>query len=253
MNIYDIAIAPGAARQIDVQADYIYFRTGSAGGGDTTVVFQPISGGEAVYLQPGQAYKMPAALRGKNVSWILRNLKGESTIAGVLLMGEGEFQDNRVSGAVEVIDGGRNRTMANQAFDGSAYAGAAVGMFPHVQLYNPPNSGRRVVIKRIGATRQSGGAVGVTISQTMLADLQYTVSSKLSGGAPSVAQLRAAQRAAPPAEQGIASLSLQAGVLMERLYQEPVVLLPGWGLTLWSNVTNTDVNGAYEFVEELIG
>lgn len=252
MNIYDIGIEPGGVHTINVQADYIYFRTGSAGGGDTTVVFQPASGGESVYLQPGQAYKMPAAMRGKNVTWVLRNLKGEGRIAGVILMGEGEFQDNRVSGSVEVIDGGRNRTMANQAFQGTAYAAAVAARFPQVQLFNPANSGRRVVIGRVSTTTAQGGAVGIVITIEQTAVLDRRASSKLSGGARSIAEMRTGNTVAVPAGEALASNSAPANVAADRTYLEPVVLMPGYGLTVYANALGADVVAAFEFCEEAL-
>lgn len=256
MNIYDIAIAPGAGRQIDVQADYIYFRTGSAGGGDTTIVFQPISGGEAVYLQPGQAYKMPAAMRGKVVSWIIRNLKGEGTINGVILMGEGEFQDNRVSGSVEVIDGGRNTTMAGRAF---MLAGGVLGGANQCGawgLWNPANSGKQLVISAYAASSAVAGAVSVRNTVVQLAqDNGARGAQKKIGGAaiPGVARymqesmVNGVRRAG---EEDYDYSFIQPNSTLLRTFKEPIIVMPGAGLHMLFQTTASILNGTFEWVEE---
>lgn len=252
MNIYDIAIAPNAGRQIDVQADYIYFRTGSAGGGDTTIVFQPISGGEGVYLQPGQAYKMPAAMRGKVVSWIIRNLKGEGTIEGVLLMGEGEFQDNRISGAVEVIDGGKNRTRAGIAFWSGIFRATATNLNPTVQLFNPVSSGKVLVVEQLVVTATVSGGVRGGIYNQALPTLTNAPINKLSSGPQSVAKHYSDDTAAKPwatmFDFGV--IASQAALIK---LSEPILLMPGYGLCMHAGgQAGQAITANIEFYEEAI-
>lgn len=100
MQFYDINIAPSDAREIQVQGDYVYYLSGSAGGADSTITLRDVSGSDTVLLKPGQAYRLGTG--GRNVRWIVGNYAGTGTIVGLLLMGEGEFSDNRISGSVEV-------------------------------------------------------------------------------------------------------------------------------------------------------
>jgi hypothetical protein len=255
MNIYDIGIEPGGVHTINVQADYIYFRSGSAGGGDTTVVFQPNAGGESVYLQPGQAYKMPAAMSGKNVTWTLRNLKGEGKIAGIILMGEGEFQDNRVSGSVEVIDGGKARTLAGMAFSIATAPGSAVTVNSRVAILNPAGSAKNLVVESIAfapdalatANLYSGaGPIGIAdpgfsknmgmAAQISVAQVSRDVTTQTSG----------------PGTAALWQMAAQAGARDVWTPTEPIVIPPGKSLIIWCNVKNVNFAALFEWFEESI-
>jgi len=255
MNIYDIGIEPGGVHTINVQADYIYFRTGTAGGGDTTVVFQPSSGGEAVYLQPGQAYKMPASMRGKNVTWVLRNLRGEGKIAGVILMGEGEFQDNRVSGSVEVIDGGKARTLAGFAYMGGVSVAGQAGTYSHVQLFNPAGSAKNLILE--GMLISSSAAAQVDFGpQTLQLDQLFPVkpvSKKFSaGGADTVAVTRRQNAVSTLLGNAFANVMIQASATVPVKFTEPVVVAPGFGVMVQSETLSAALTVTFEYFEESV-
>lgn len=100
MQYYDINIAPGAVRRINAPGGYIYFLSGSAGGADTTILVRNESGSEAIKLKPGQAFRLPVG--GQYLNWIISNFSGAGTIIGELLIGEGDYFDNRISGTVDI-------------------------------------------------------------------------------------------------------------------------------------------------------
>jgi hypothetical protein len=252
MNIYDIGIEPGGVHTINVQAEYIYFRTGTAGGGDTTVVFQPNAGGESVYLQPGQAYKMPAAMRGKNVTWVLRNLKGEGRIAGVILMGEGEFQDNRVSGSVEVIDGGKARTMANTAFMMMAFSAANPAAYSMAQLWNPIASGKNLIVEQLVCSSSGTAASGIFArfnSAPLAGGSSKAGTSKKAFGAPAIGMAQSFQVTPIPATTSDNFLTLDKNNKAIK-FSEPLCLPPGTGLFLFNLTVNEDLTATFEWFEE---
>jgi len=250
LNIYDIAIPPNTGRQIDVQADYIYFRTGTAGGGDTTVVFQPLAGGESVYLQPGQAYKMPAAMRGKNVSWVLRNLKGEGTIIGVLLMGEGEFQDNRVSGSVEVIDGGKARSLAGIACIGMVTSNAQAGNISHVQLWNPADSTKNLIIEQVLSVSGVTPGIWHAVTNGEIGPVAAAITAKRIGtGYSGKAQLRQV-KSVSQLGQLITLINSPVGVTGSFKPNEPIVLPPGFGYLLFPQAAAADITATFEWYED---
>jgi hypothetical protein len=255
MNIYDIGIEPGGVHTINVQADYIYFRTGSAGGGDTTVVFQPNAGGESVYLQPGQAYKMPAAMSGKNVTWTLRNLKGEGKIGGVILMGEGEFQDNRVSGSVEVIDGGKARTLAGFAYMGAGAILGEASKYPHVQLFNPAESGRNIVLESMLISVTLASTVDFGPQAVQLAEVfpAAPVSKKFKAGAtPTVGVIRRQNAVSNQLGNAFANIMVQPSATVPIVFTEPVVIMPGMGMMVQSESVNNTMAVTFEYFEESV-
>ena len=252
MQDFDINLAPGTVRVIDCQADYIYYRAGSAGGADAAIEFASRSGGETVFLYPGQAYRIPARLSGLGSSWSMKNRKGEATIIGSVILGEGEFQDNRISGSVEVIDGGKNRTLANQAFMGAKYVPGVAGNTPEAQLWNPPGSGKRLIVERITRTCANGGGVGVFWSNQQGATFAGNPLSKLAGGAASVAQLRTTSTVGNQTAPYLFNDVLLAGVAVSFQLIEPIIVPPGWGLTVGNTVIAGDVIGGFEYFEETI-
>ena len=255
MNIYDIAIAPGGVHTINVQADYIYFLKGTAGGADTTIVFQPSAGGESVYLQPGQAYKMPAAMRGKNVTWVLRNLKGEGRIAGVILMGEGEFQDNRVSGSVEVIDGGKARTMANMAFTASAAVGSDATTGPAIYLQNPAGSGRVIVVKSFNISVEAALTYGLCWVDGVTGGEQSAeaIVSKSQAGAFAAKIFRHSTGTQKVGlKNSFAMGSLAANGSAMTVFQEPIVLRPGMQLMAFATTGPGTILTTWECIEEVL-
>lgn len=251
MQDYDIKLAPGEVRLINVQADYIYYRAGSAGGADAAIEFAPRSGGESVFLYPGQSYRVPVGAR-MGADWTLRNRKGEATIIGQILMGEGSFQDNRISGAVEVIDGGKNRTMAGAAFLGGTAAIGSATQYTHLQLASVA-VGRRVVIKTIMIFTNATQQVNVTTNPGLLGTLEGYARSKKVGGAASTAQMRSALTAGLTGSAPFYTFpTVTGGVPFLLTLQEPMVLENGENLLVEAASVGTYLGATFEFIEEVI-
>jgi hypothetical protein len=250
MQVFDINLKPGESRPVDVQASYIYFLNGSAGGVDSTISVTPTGGGETVYLKPGQAYKMAGAAPVM-ARWTIANLKGEGTIIGQVLMGEGEFSDNRVSGSVEVIDGGKARTYANVAFMGNLFQAGQANNFSAVQLFNPAGSAKNLVVQQIGMTSgNSASGFGISFYNAQLPTVGAYGKSKKSGGPDSVARMASGIVAAVP---GTTLCGIDTATKNCK-FTEPLVIAPGWGAVV-TNVTLATDTGAnlsatFEYYEE---
>lgn len=249
MQFFDISIAPGQVRTIDVQGSYVYFVSGSAGGADATIALRNETGGDTVLLKPGQALRLRDGM--EHVRWVVSNYRGEGTITGVLFMGSGDFRDNRISGSVEVVDGGKSRTLAGAAFMGYVGASALAPNYPYAQIWNPVGSGKFVVVEQIALWSVVAGALVVTHDDAARASLGNAGLSKRQGGSAPVAEFRYEAMAARHTT-GLTAIAVQANVTELVKFTEPVVLPPGAGLSVFhvENTVNTHVNGTFEWYEE---
>jgi len=253
MQVFDLKIAPGAVRFIDVRAAYIYFLNGSAGGGDTTIAFQPESGSETVYLKPGQAYKIPTGDR-IGTRWTMTNVKGEGTIIGQVLMGEGEFTDNRVSGSVEVIDGGKARTLAGVAFSAWVSAPGVAGVRSVVQLQNPAASGKNVVVERIAVASQVSTGFEVRPGLADVGGGFGTAASKLVTNGALVVSSAIFKVGTRAVDTTSTLYLLNAAIGTQAAWRplEPIVIAPGGILSIVGQSLNADVAASMEWYEDKI-
>jgi hypothetical protein len=256
MQDFDVTLAPGQVRTIDVQADYIYYRAGSAGGADASIEFAPVSGGETVFLYPGQSYRLPPRGSGMGSAWALRNRKGEAPIIGSILMGEGAFQDNRISGSVEVVDGGKNRTRSKVAFMAVVSEGIPnVGMYLNHQIWNPAGSQRVIVLERV-TTSTAADLMHFSMArssvQVGVAAVTGPICKDLSG-APSVAQLRIDKNGAASAKADMFNvLYLPKAIAFVYTLLEPIVISPGTGVNVTAGAVDKDLPTVFEYYEEAL-
>ncbi len=249
MQSFDFNLAINDVRRVEVLADYVYYLEGSAGGADSTIGLKTETGSDTVLLKPGQAFRLP---RGQSSArWIITNNAKQAAIVGRLFLGEGDFSDNRISGSVEVIDGGKNRTLANSAFAGGAYCPALASNYPQVQLWNPSGSGVNAIITGFGGG--SSGAIAsiasaIKTSGGSLASLAQLGLSKLAGGAAAKCQLRYGN-SLTLAVPNLTSIQAQANVAQLYKFSEPIVLPPDTGLLLVANGVGADLNAFFEFSE----
>lgn len=251
MQLYDITIAPNTTRQLDAPGSYFYYYSGNAGGADSTITMRGLSSGLRIVLKPGQAFRLP---RGESeTSWVLTNFSNTATILGTVIVGDGDITDNRITGSVEVIDGGKNRTLANQAFAGMCYVGPVAGQYALSQIWNPVGSGKNIFIEQISIALGSTGTADFGFSNTQLANLSSVATNKTSGGTGSTAQLRYSNAASTPAFSIVASFTTAANSTSQ-LYKftEPLLIKPGYGLNVNTYTIGQATWFNSEFFEESI-
>lgn len=223
----------------------VAYVSGNALGLDDGIIIRPERGGSAVELQPGQSFTFTERFQQLRIAARTQAV----TVAGKILVGEGSFTNNRVGGDVNVIDGGKNRTLANQAF--WAYAGqtAGAGVLPIVMLFNPSNSSTRTIVKQIRVASPTASFISIGIHNAVLADGPFNVRSKLANGANAAAKMYRDNLAASPATN-IESVSVAANIPTTITFTEPVVLPPGFGLMAWNQTLGTSLTMALECSEE---
>jgi hypothetical protein len=255
MQLYDITLTTSQTRQLDAPGSYFYYYAGSAGGADATITLRGLSSGLRIILKPGQAFRLPNGTIEN--AWVMTNYAGTSTIIGTVIVGNGDITDNRVTGSVEVIDGGKNRTLANQAFIGYGYANAAAGNYSYTQLWNPSNSGKRIVIEQI----TSGVFVGTVpvvmnfaMTNAVFATSASNAQSKLTGGVNSVMEIRTDTNVNSGSTRFPTRFWDQYVEATSRMWdlqpKEPIVVTPGYGIVISCGNVNTAFTTNIEFYEE---
>lgn len=158
-----------------------------------------------------------------------------------------------VSGNVSVIDGGKSRTLAGQAFMSDSSVSAVAGQYSHVQLKMPAASGNnRAVIRQIIIGSATAGNPAIKQYDTDLTTLNGTGPSKDINGTVSTAELRAQTNAAQLGTgRVLASEFLIASTQAPLLVMgEPIVLRPGRGIIVYHSVVNANLSAAFEWIEE---
>jgi hypothetical protein len=150
-----------------------------------------------------------------------------------------------VSGTVSTVNGEMARVLDGRAFSSYAYQAGIAGEFSAVQLWNPAGSGKNLIVTGIFA--DSTGRLGAKFDSAQKGYFALAGLSKLSGAANSDIGTRPYSQAA----------SLMGDVLTfpdlgNSDFLEPLIVTPGYGLSLFRNVVNTAIECSFRWFEELI-
>lgn len=252
LQYYDFnAQTTGASFPVASPGRFLYYLSGSAGGADSTIAVRAGNTGQSVLLKPGQSVRL--ADSDKTVdTWFISNYAKAQPILGQLLVGDGFFDDNRISGSVEVIDGGKSRTLAGAAFMGGVQGGSVAAQYTHVQVWNPAASGKNVIVESVTYSSGGNGGIYIRTNAAALANLTGNGPAKLANGAASAAELRYASLGAFQGGGNMLVLNLAAGQFSTFNFKEPVVLKPGNGILVIQTIGGNDVNAAFEWYEESV-
>lgn len=248
MMNFPLNLAVGAAQPVYQVGNYVYYKSGSAGGADPSIKVKTDLGDEYI-LQPGQGFRLDNRVFG-NLQ--ITNAGGVNTIIGQVLIADGGFFDNRVTGSVEVIDGGKNRTLAASVFYGYGYSVPVANQYGYVQLYNPAASGKRVVLGQITyAANQAASVIGhLTIYSSGLASFWGNAKNKNIGAPDSSAQIRTQQSAGVLSTAYMADLYMPGALNQTLKFNEPIILTPGTGVMIDSPM-GVGLSANFEFYEEV--
>lgn len=249
-QIYVYAVPANGVVSIPVEGSFfkIIASTGPVSvGGDAFGSIGPILAGQGLKDEK---------FRGLQV----QDVSGSVNVVKILIADRG-FVDDRITGEVSVIDGGKSRVISNSAFFGYGVGPNAAGQYAYAQLWNPVGSNKRVVIEALTTGIFTGGTVPNVVNyamvQTQMSTLQSAGKSKLSGGANSSASFYSETSAIQIAARfpGASFFDLYFEAVNRPFVQkfvEPVVLLPGWGFVTVCSAPNTVTTNNFEFYEEPI-
>lgn len=238
---YDFNLAPNSGTVMDIAGKFFKYRSG------TGVITVRTSKGGSVDLLPGQGVW--------NVEFTSLTIKDKSGAqnAGVILAGDFDFHDDRITGTVDVVDGGKARSLSGSAFSLTFKTDPAAGMTSRLGLWNP-SANKNVVIESIAMS--AAAALSVTIYKGPLLNWPAGAGAPKSQGsaAASVAQASADALVSTftPGTQSMWSLSVAASGKDIWVPKEPIILTPGTGIVMWAQAWNMGFNGSFEWFEEAV-
>jgi hypothetical protein len=237
---YNFRLAANSTQNLDVPGDYL--KVISATGAIRVRTVE----GWMKDLLPGQGVK------GLNFQRLILEDRSGSANVGTIAVGIGadSIVDDRITGSVEVIDGGKSRTLTNQAYNGYVYQTGAAGQYPHVQIWNPISATTRVIIKQFRLGTTTAGFISFGIHNAEFTVNQFNVRNKLSGGANGVAFQYSDSLAAQTMSSPFESLPVSANVIATVTLVEPIVLLPGFGFVANHGTVATFLTFGVELTEE---
>lgn len=139
-------------------------------------------------------------------------------------------------------------------FTGFVTSPATASAYGHLQFWNPAASGKRAYLERITLSQGTSGTVIVDSVTAALANLSNTggVNQKLGGAAGSIElryEANAAQLVAQPYIWANKCQQLEPVVLD---IHKPIIVLPGYGVTITAEAVNNNVYGVFQWREYAI-
>jgi hypothetical protein len=159
----------------------------------------------------------------------------------------------QVTGTVQVINGELSRVANNEAFSGPAAVTASAGQYADSQLWNPPASGKNLVVTRMSVfSVTAAGVVHISSNAAALTTLNQYGKSKKIGGAAGVGQLRyASSVAAIAVNPRLQSVALDAAFkILDLPLSEPLLVPPGSGIVVEHSAVANHLNATYQWYEE---
>ncbi|PJC99798.1 hypothetical protein GQ37_005685 [Janthinobacterium sp. BJB1] len=234
---YDFNLPPGGALNLEVKGKFFKYRSGAG------PIRVRASKGGYVDLLPGQG---------------VRNLDYESLTvvdrsgannAGVLVAGDFDFQDDRITGTVDIMDGARTRTLANMAFLADT-ALSPGGSYATLQLWNPVGSGKNVMLEQLTISVDAATAISMWDSTAPKLTPGLNPSPKLLGGASGVARTFSDNPGVAYTGVRNGSLNCQSNGSFIFPMKGPIVIPPGRGFVVQSGTITTILRCMFEFFEE---
>lgn len=218
-----------------------YFKVKSSTGSLTVIgdTFGNLSG-----LLAGQG------LRDTNFSRLTLVDETGAQNSGFLLVSDGTFIDDRVTGEVSVIDGELAKTKSGNSYIAFASILAVAAQNSYLELFNPAGSNKRLIISDIVSSSSSVAAAAINkITATMgAAAVPYT---KLFNGSASTAISKTAgsTNTIIPGVT-IENQFINAYTPYARQYKQPITIDPGFGIVVWNTQANSNFVSAIQFTED---
>lgn len=169
-----------------------------------------------------------------------------------VFVGSGDAGTRKTSGNVVVIDNDRNKALSGGSFSGSIFSGVDSG-FPYVQIWNPEDSGKILVITNLVISMNSSGNAEVFFENSKSGNLKQGASNKKSGGVIPIAEFRGGMKPVIPTYPlgGLLSVFIQGNIPHPWAPKGGLIVMPGYGLTLTST-NHVSLLSNFEWSEQTI-
>ncbi len=241
-SIYDFTLAANGSFVLPVEGSY--YRILSSTG---AVQVRRDGGSGLSPLQAGQGERDQEFKR-----LTITDRTGVANV-GLIIVGDSTFVDDRITGEVSIIDGEKARSLASALYASCPGINGVVGNYSIAQLWNPPGSGKHVIVTQglfsassAGGILLSFGTVARTTNVTATA-----LRNKLASGAVGLGQVRIETNVTAPSGN-LWSAYCQGNTNVPWFPKGPIVLPPGVGLEFSSNVVNSSITTSFEHYEENI-
>jgi hypothetical protein len=238
---YDFNLTANAATVLGVKGKFFKYKSGLG-----AVRVRNNKGGY-IDLLPGQG------VWGLDYSELtITDISGANNY-GVMIAGDFDFHDDRISGTVDVVDGGKNRVMAGKEFSIAMNVTAGATTYATLELYNP-SVAKNIIVSQIIISSSNSSPLRIGIAPSAIFGNGATGQSKMGGGAVSagVASGGAAVSFPPAGFSYLGVFNVQANQAYTYQLKTPIVLPFGYGLVVQSSQVNTDMNLVVEYGEDLI-
>lgn len=247
VQFYDFNLPAGGSQWLPVEG--AYYRIISCTGAvaikeDVGTTVGPINAGQG--------------MKNRDFKGLTISDKSGAANKGVLIIAGSDFVDDRITGEVSTIDGGKARSVAGSAFAVSGSLTNGGTSYLAMQLYNGSTSTNLIV----NAVQMGMGTAGLAVLAITANPLNTTLVgagfSKKYGGtngaytsAAGSLKTQASGSSFLVAGQALKSILLPASQTYETRFTEPIVLPPGMGLGMYTVVNNiASVVSGFEWFEE---
>ena len=177
--------------------------------------------------------------------------KSGSNNIGTIVVADNTFVDTRTTGEVSVIDGGKARSLAGNAFSGYAGSNILAANNSHTQLWNPTTT-KNIILEQLIVTVSGISGVFLRASTVACTTLGSNAENKKLGGAATVMQLRNQQNATPLGVGNLAALTISANTPFLYSPKEPIVIPPNSGLIVLASTQAVGIDSVFEYFEESV-
>lgn len=242
MRYYDITVLTSKPFKLAVDGDYFRYYAGNAGGSDESILVKGVNTGTVVLLKPGQSVRLPK----RETTWELSNYAGSADITGLVVIGDGQVNDDRITGEVSVINGELSRVLAGKSFFGSVLAPAVAGQYSYSQLYNP--NAVNLIVRKIGVFSGVAGSAYLRSHNAALAGSIDVCRPKLVGGSVGSENMN------------VGSTAATVGTFVSFMYvrtdmsflemAEPLVVPPGQSIIVQHLTVNASLYSLFDYYKD---
>lgn len=172
--------------------------------------------------------------------------------SGYIIISDGTFVDDRITGEVSVVDGNKARTLSDSVFMGRVAAAGVAAQTTHCQLWNPAGSGKNIVVQQFSGSTGALDSILFCFTTTQLLNTYGTGKSKKNGVTASTGILKYENLAAPLPTDFL-QLSTAANVTTQPYkFTEPLIITPGNGVVAKNGSVNVSLSLSIEWSEDVI-